>query len=254
MQDERTLPVHCFAHAGAGVSSFAGWNRHLGPGTRAVPHLLPGRDTRRREPRVTAREALLADLLHHFPRTADTDTRPATYLLYGHSLGALVAYTITRALSEAGLPTPALLVLGACPPPDAAPSRSGACRAPDEELLRVLGDLADLPGGTAPGGLWHRVVRPVLRDDLLLAEALRTAACRPSPAEPLDVPVLAVAGRDDPLAPARTVAGWRRWTTGPFAVRTVPGDHFFVRGRELPRLIGRASRAVGRLMPMAAGC
>lgn len=253
MSDERSLPVHCFAHAGAGVSSFAGWRHHLGPGARTVPHLLPGRDTRRREPRVTGRETLLADLLHHFTHAHGTGTRPAPYLIYGHSLGALIAYTVTRALREAGLPAPALLVLGACPPPDASLGLSDVCRAPDEELLRLLGGFAHLPGGTEPGGLWHRVVMPVLRDDLLLADALRAAARQPSPAGPLNVPVLAVAGRSDPLAPAQAVAQWRRWTTGPFTLRTVPGDHFFVRGRELPRLIGRASRAVRRLAPVTAG-
>ncbi|NEB78720.1 thioesterase, partial [Streptomyces sp. SID14478] len=51
---------------------------------------------------------------------------------------------------------------------------------------------------------------------------------------------------------AEAMAQWRRWTTGPFALRTVPGDHFFVRGHELPRLIGRAGRAVRRLSPVAA--
>ncbi|MEU5959274.1 thioesterase domain-containing protein [Streptomyces sp. NPDC047525] len=254
MSDERSLPVHCFAHAGAGVSSFARWSRDLGPGARTVPHLLPGRDTRRREPRVTGQQALLTDLLHHFTRADGTGTRSTPYLIYGHSLGALVAYTITRALREAGLPGPALLVLGACPPPDAPLGPSDPCRAQDEDMLRLLGGLADLPGGTAPGSLWDRVVMPVLRDDLLLADALRAAARRPSPAGPLDVPVLAVAGRSDPLAPAGAAAGWRHWTTGPFALRTVPGDHFFVRGRELPRLIGRASRVVRRLAPVAAGC
>ncbi|NEB82043.1 thioesterase, partial [Streptomyces sp. SID14478] len=90
----------------------------------------------------------------------------------------------TRALREAGLPAPALLVVGACPPPDAATGPADACRAPDEELLRLLGGFVSLPGGTEPGGLWHRVVMPVLRDDLLLADALRTDARRPSPAGP----------------------------------------------------------------------
>ncbi|MER7000165.1 thioesterase domain-containing protein [Streptomyces sp. NPDC000410] len=251
MADERPLRVHCFAHAGAGVSSFADWNRDLGPGARTVPHLLPGRDARRREPRITEREALLAEMLGHFVQ--DGDAGPAPYLLYGHSLGALIAYTLTRALREAGLSAPALLVVGACPPPDAALALPDACRAPDEELLRLLGGAGALPGGAKPGGLWHRLVMPVLRDDLVLADALRTAARVPSPAGPLDVPVLAVAGRGDALAPAGEVARWRHWTTGPFALRTVPGDHFFVRGRELPRLIGRASRVVRRLPPVAAG-
>ncbi|XKK64725.1 hypothetical protein HFP71_00315 [Streptomyces sp. ARC32] len=48
----------------------------------------------------------------------------------------------------------------------------------DERLLRFAADLGAAPGDTlaAPGSLWHRTVLPVLRDDLLLAGALRTAA------------------------------------------------------------------------------
>ncbi|MFD8839536.1 thioesterase II family protein [Streptomyces griseofuscus] len=249
MPDERPLRVHCFAHAGAGVSAFAGWRRDLGPGAQPVPHLLPGRDGRRREPRVTAPEALLAETMGHF--TGEGGAGSAPYLIYGHSLGALIAYTLARALREAGLPAPALLVVGACPPPDAASDLPDARRAPDEDLLRLLGGARPLPAGAEPGGVWHRLVLPVLRADLQLADALRTAARRPSPHGPLDVPVLAVAGRSDPLAPPESMAPWRRWTTGPFALRTVPGDHFFVRGRALPRLIGRASRVVRRLAAAA---
>lgn len=107
MPDEQPVLLHCFAHAGAGISSFHGWSAGLGPDVSPVPHLLPGRDSRRREARVTGRGALLADLMDGFRTVPHTP-----YVLYGHSLGALVAYTLTRALHEAGLPGPALLAVG----------------------------------------------------------------------------------------------------------------------------------------------
>jgi surfactin synthase thioesterase subunit len=244
MSDEQPVLLHCFAHAGAGVSSFHGWPADLGTGVSPVPHLLPGRDSRRREPRVTGREALLADLMDDF--------RPAPhppYVLYGHSLGALVAYTLTRALHEAGLPGPALLAVGACPPPDAASRLADACRDSDEQLLRLLDTAGGLPEGAAPGGFWYRSVMPVLRADLALADALRRAARTPVARGPLTVPVLAVAGADDPLVHPAELADWRRWTAGPLLARTLPGDHFFVRGPELPRLLGRACRVLRRLAP-----
>lgn len=241
MSDAQPVRLHCFAHAGAGVSSFHGWPAELGTGAVPVPHLLPGREARRREPRITGREALLSDLLGIF-----THEPPGPYVLYGHSLGAMVAYTLTRALHEAGLPGPALLALGACPPPDAASDLADACRDGDERLLALLGELGALPEGALPGGFWHRAVMPVLRDDLLLADALRTAAREPAPAGPPHVPLLIVSGVDDPLAPAAAMEGWRAWTTGPAVSRTVPGDHFFVRGKHLPRLLGRACRVVRR--------
>ncbi|MCC9157478.1 thioesterase domain-containing protein [Streptomyces parvulus] len=240
MSDAPPVPLHCFAHAGAGISAFHGWSADLGTGALPTPHLLPGREARRREPRVTARETLLADLFDGFRAPA------APYVLYGHSLGALVAYTLARALHEAGLPTPALLAVGACPPPDAASVLSDACREPERRLRSLLDTLGAGPPDTVPGDLWERKVLPVLRDDLVLADALRAAARHPVAGGPFRVPVLAVAGADDLLAPPPVMAGWHRWTAARTTTRTLPGDHFFVRGRALPRLLGRACRVVRR--------
>ncbi|MGW3989895.1 thioesterase II family protein [Streptomyces sp. NPDC004830] len=241
MPDAPPVVLHCFAHAGAGVSAFHGWQTRLGPGAVPAAHLLPGRDRRRREPRVTTRQELLADLLDDF-RAPN-----GPFVLYGHSLGAMVAYTLARALHEAGLPTPALLAVGACPPPDAPSELADACRRSPDGLLDLLDRLEVVPEGARPGGLWHRAVLPVLRDDLTLADSLRRAALMPVTGGPFAVPLLVVAGEADPLAPPGTMAGWERFSAGPVVRRTVAGgDHFFVRGPALPRLLGRACRVVGR--------
>ncbi|MET9887097.1 alpha/beta fold hydrolase [Streptomyces sp. NPDC006430] len=242
MAREQDVRLVCFAHAGAGISAFHRWSELLGPGVRPEPQLLPGRDGRRREPRVTTREALLDDLRHLFK-----EQPPGPYVLYGHSLGGLIAYTLTRALYAAGLPLPALLAIGACPPPDAFGKLARASDASDDELQRVLEDFDGLPAGT-DASMLHRFVFPVLRDDLRLAADLRAAAVDasgPSGAA-VPVPMLVVAGSEDPVGPVELLRRWRGWTTGRFEVRTVSGGHFFVRDGELPELLGQACRAVGR--------
>ncbi|MCY0935097.1 thioesterase II family protein [Streptomyces sp. H34-S4] len=231
--------LHCFAHAGAGTSAFRRWSQTTGTGVEAFSWPLPGRDRRRREARFTTREALLADLKPLFEQVADEPGVP--YVLYGHSLGGTVAYTVAHALQEAGLPQPALLAIGACPPPDAPAALTGAAGLPDTELLRVLEHYGAAPPAVEPGDLWHRTVLPVLRDDLALAMDLRRAA-----EGRLTVPLLAVNGTEDLLADAEALAGWGRWTTGRLVRRALPGGHFFVRGPELPRLLGRAARIVAR--------
>ncbi|MEE1929404.1 thioesterase domain-containing protein [Streptomyces sp. TRM 70351] len=230
------LPLYCVPHAGAGTSAFARWPALLGPGIRPVPVLLPGRDRRRREARVTTRAALFADLLRtHGPPP------PGPYALYGHSLGGLVAYSAARALRAAGHPGPALVVIGACPPPDATVPLTESATLPDDELLAVLQEFGAVPPDAPAGGIWRRTALAVLRDDLRLARSLRDAADGP-----LDVPLLTVAGDADPLAGPGVMAGWRRWAAGGHTARTLPGDHFFVRGTALPRLLSRACRVVLR--------
>ncbi|GAA3487776.1 MULTISPECIES: thioesterase II family protein [Streptomyces] len=238
---ERGVRLVCFAHAGAGTSAFRRWDTLLAGTARPEPRPLPGREARRRELRVTTRQALLADLHDLF------SPQPAgPYVLYGHSLGGLIAYTLTRALHAAGLPLPALLAVGACPPPGDAGELISAAEAPDHELLRVLEKFEAVPEDTVPGDVWHRLVLPVLRDDLRLAADLRAAALAPATGGPVPLPLLAVGGSTDALVPTETVRGWRAFTDGRFVHRTLPGGHFFVRDDDLPRLLGRACRIVER--------
>ncbi|MEZ0069931.1 surfactin synthase thioesterase subunit [Streptacidiphilus sp. MAP12-20] len=241
MSDEQSVRLHCFAHSGGDVPIFDHWAANAGPGVEVVPISLPGGGRRRSEPGVTTHEALLADVLPLF-----TDPLPGPYVLYGHGLGAIVALTVTRALHEAGLPGPALLAVGACPPPHV-PELPDARRATDAELLYFLGGRGAVPPNSDEG-IFLRAMLPVLRADLELAQALEEAARKPATAGPLTTPVLVVASQGNPLAPPTIADGWRQWTEGPSWLRTVPGHHFFVGNRELPRLLGRACRVTRRLV------
>ncbi|MBT2402013.1 MULTISPECIES: thioesterase II family protein [unclassified Streptomyces] len=239
--------LHCLAHAGAGVASYRRWPVAVGPAVEVVALPLPGRESRRREPRVTDRDGLLADLLPTLLESAQA----GPYALYGHSLGALVAYTLTRALADAGAPPPLFLAVGACLPPHVATALVSAADQPDEELLPLLGHLGSLPQGPAasPGGLWHRSVLPVLRDDLRLAKSLRDAALDPVTGGHVDIPVLVFAGSDDPLAAPAALSDWQQWATGPIEARTVDGDHFFAGDTALPQLVGQACRDHAAALP-----
>lgn len=238
-RDDEPVPVYCFAHAGAGVSAFHVWRQRPDPAMAIRPVLLPGREKRRHEPRLTEHRALIADVLRSIGPLPDP---PRPYILYGHSLGGLVAYSLARELADAGLPAPALVAVGACPPPDAGSVLADSAEASDTELVALLASFGAVPPGARPGGAWYRTALPVLRGDLRLARALRDAAIRP-----LGVPLLAVAGRRDPIAGPAVMAGWRDWTTQTFVRRELPGDHFFLRDRDLPRLLGRACRTLTRL-------
>jgi surfactin synthase thioesterase subunit len=221
----------CFHHAGAGVSAYARWQERLGPAAEVMPVLLPGRDARFREPRITERAALLAEL-----ETVAALTEGRPYALYGHSLGGLVAHSFAAARQAAGAP-PFAVVIGAVLPPQLRSTLAHSAELPDASLLRLLVRHGVLPPSAADeedaGGLFRRRVLPCLRDDLRLARDLTGHA-----GPPLRMPVLALAGRDDPVAPPAGVAQWERYAVGGFRLRLVDGGHLFVRDKALPRLLG----------------
>jgi surfactin synthase thioesterase subunit len=242
MREAHRLRLYCFPHAGAGTSCFGRWPAIVGPDIEVVPVTLPGRGTRRREPRVTDPDTLLD---HLFSTLGPPPWGPC--VLYGHSLGALVAYTLARALGRAGSASPLLVVAGASRPPAAPVPVLEGPDPSDDVLVGMMRELGAVPSSAVPGGVWRRTTLPVLRDDRRLARALSSAA-----GAPLEIPLMAVAGSADPLAGPPVMAGWRQWTTERFIQRTVPGDHFFVQGTHLPRLLRRACLVAERLETPAA--
>ncbi|MFE3140642.1 thioesterase II family protein [Streptomyces scopuliridis] len=227
---EKPLNLFCFHHAGAGAMTFARWQRRVGTHISVIPVRLPGRETRLREPRITDAEELMDELGAHLGPLLD---RPHAF--YGHSLGALVAYRFALRRTTQGHPAPVAVAVGACNAPHLPTAFIDAIDPTDEWLLRTLTHWGDVPRYLLESPQWLRTTLATLRDDFRLARSLRAAS-----GAPLPCPVPAFAGRDDVIAPPSGMRLWSRYTTAAFALRTVPGGHFFVRDGELPRLLPAA--------------
>ncbi len=216
--------------------SFAGWGRRVGPGVSVLPVRLPGRETLRREPRITDGEQVVEELQSDLGTLLDEP-----HAFYGHSLGALVAYRFAQHRVRSGQRPPALLTVGACSAPQLPAPLLDAVLSPelpDEELILSLGGRESIPELFRSRLGWLRDTLATLRADLLLAQDLRSA-----PVTPLPCPLDAFAGEVDPLVPAAEVLAWQHCTTARFGFRTILGTHFFARGREAPRAVGEALRA-----------
>lgn len=223
-----SLTLFCFHHAGAGASTFARWTRRIGPAISVVPVRLPGRESRLAEPGITDADVLFEELDDCLGPLLDA----GPYAFYGHSLGALVAYRFAEHRVRRGGRPPEAALLGACTPPHLPSSLIDACDLTDDQLLGAVRALGGLPADLLTRPAWLRSVLATTRSDLMLGRALRAGARRP-----LTCPVWAFAGPQDRIATPAAVAEWKRWTTGAFHLRTLPGGHFFVRDPELPQLL-----------------
>ncbi|MFV8755933.1 thioesterase II family protein [Nannocystaceae bacterium ST9] len=218
---EDQLPLLCFPHAGGGGVEYRHWARSL-PGRVAVwPVALPGREARLGEPAIR-RVGVLIDAM--VEALADHLDRP--YALFGHSMGAVLAFEFARGMRRIGAREPVLLAVSGRRAPTLAESgeRVVLHDRPDEDLLDHLRRLAGTPTEVLAEPALQRLILPTLRADF---EMLETWAYVPE--LPLDCPIHAFAGREDPVAPTREVARWRELTLAEFELCELPGDHFFLR-------------------------
>ncbi|GHH60139.1 hypothetical protein GCM10018781_04230 [Kitasatospora indigofera] len=213
------LRMFCFPFAGGGASSYVGWQRRLGPEVQVVPVRLPGREDRLAEPRFTDLDALVTELDEQLGPELDHP-----HVFFGHSMGALIAFSLAERRHARGQELPEALLLSGYRARHLPAPRIADRNASDEELAAVLAALGGIPQRLLEHPEWLSALLPVARDDLLLCAGPLSRAIAPLP-----VPLYVFAGSEDRLVAPEAIRLWEQHTTGPFEMDTFAGGHFFIR-------------------------
>lgn len=217
----RRVRLFCLPHAGGGGAFFHPWRAALAPDIEVRPVVLPGRESRIRElPYVTMEQAIgpLAELIG-----PELDV---PYALFGHSMGAAVAYELARRLVMLGRPAPLRLFVSSRRAPHLPARRASYARLDDAAFLTEVSRLNGTPAEVLRQPELVRLFLPTLRADFELNDTYA-----PLPAPRLDCPISAFAGLDDPEADPDELAAWAEVTAGAFRFRCFDGDHFYLKGQ-----------------------
>ncbi|GGS13267.1 thioesterase domain-containing protein [Actinokineospora fastidiosa] len=211
--------LFCLPYAGAGASVFAAWPAAAGPRIDVHALALPGRERRiEDDPRFDVAEIAAA--------LAERADRP--FALYGHSMGARLAFEVVRELRRTGAALPEKLIVGGCRAPHetAATVFDGLSRVDDAELVRRLTDGGGLPAEVAGSAELVELLLPALRADFAWIDDY-THTAEP----PLPVPIVVCHGTGDRAVSAEHAAAWARHTDR-FTLREFDGGHFFLHENE----------------------
>lgn len=220
------LRLVCFAWAGGGANFFRKLSRRLAADVELIAVQLPGREDRFHEPRFTRMEQIVAQVKRELSPLADVPM-----MLFGHSMGALVAYEVAQAITAGGrFPLAGLIVSGSNAPHVKSCHRRCTHDASERE---VLADLTKL-GGTPPALLADkelmRSLLPSIRADYAVLEAYR--AHPPLPL--LDCPIIACAARTDHCVSRAGIDAWGQCAGTLFETHWFEGDHFYLTAAEHP--------------------
>ncbi len=216
------LRLFCLPHAGGGTALYRGWQSHLPDSVLLAPVRLPGRESRLSEKPYERMEELVAALGEAIQPHLD---RP--FAFFGHSMGAGVAFELTRWLRRRGLPLPSALMVSGARAPQLRLAPLPPVAWDDRTLLVELRRLGGIPPELTEHEELSRLLLAALRSDLNL---YRSYVCHAEP--PLPVPIRAYGGAQDPNLRPEELEAWKEQTTAGFALALLPGGHFYLFSRE----------------------
>jgi len=145
------------------------------------------------------------------------------FAFFGHSMGALIAFELTRWLRRSGGLSPELLIVSghqSPPRPNKLPPIHHLGR---EDFIAGLRRFKFTPEPVLQNAELLELLLPALRADFSLYERYQFAE-----EEPLGCPLVALGALHDELVDQEDLEAWREHTSASFSAHMFPGDHFYL--------------------------
>jgi medium-chain acyl-[acyl-carrier-protein] hydrolase len=217
-----SIRLFCFPYAGGGAAIYNSWLRRIPESVELFVAQLPGRGSRTRETPFTNAYQLVEEMAAAIKPHTD---RP--FAFFGHSMGAILAFELAHQLRQNyGLEACHLFLSGRGAPqfPDA---DKKIYQLPEPEFLEELRRLNGTPREVLEHAELMQLLIPILRADF---EVCQTYVHTPKP--PLNCSITAFGGLQDGDVTREHLAAWRGYTKASFALKMLPGGHFFLNSSE----------------------
>jgi surfactin synthase thioesterase subunit len=211
------ITLFCFPFAGGSKYSLHFLKKVLPPNISCHFLEYPGRGTRIKEDFSQDIHEVVDDL---YVAMAPLLHKP--YALYGHSMGAKVAYLIAQKIRKEGQRAPLHVFISGTDAPSV-PSKNGPRHLlPKEEFVAAVKDLGGLPDEILKNDELLEYFEPILRADFRASETYTHVH-----ATPLPTPFTVMVGDKEDMED-EDILEWQSETSVPLKLYKFPGNHFFI--------------------------
>jgi medium-chain acyl-[acyl-carrier-protein] hydrolase len=219
--DDAIARLICFHYAGGSASIFREWAAELPAEVEVLAVQLPGHGSRYAEPLTSDISRIVHPICHEIKAL----TNMPCYL-FGHSMGALLAFEVATRLMNSEVNLRHLFVSATLPPhvKRVSPRIAGL---PQADLINELRTYEGTPEEILSNPDLVRVLLPIWRADFEIAETYETRV-----REPLNCPLTALGGREDKWISTSDMAEWRQLTSREFKSKAFNGGHFYIHSEQ----------------------
>jgi surfactin synthase thioesterase subunit len=211
------INLFCLPFAGGSKYAYKGYAQYAPEYLNVIPVEIPGRGSRYKEQLLTDAVDITNDIfrtikgmLHH------------PYAIYGHSMGTLLGFLLTKKIIAHGLPKPVHLFLSGAGGPAVRLNESKRYLLPKKEFIEKIKELDGSPEGILEDEAMVNFFEPILRADFQAVETFKYEKTNP-----FDIPMDVFIGLDE-KATYEDALAWREETTSDVYVREFSGKHFFI--------------------------
>ncbi len=217
MLDHQKIKLVCLPFSGGSEFAFRPLEKYW-PNTWKISTLTyPGRGHRLHQALCNNMEDLVDDCWLQLRGKLDEP-----YVLFGHSMGALVAYLLTHRIIENKGPLPLKLILSGTYGPSVLPKRPYRYLFSKEEFKTKLRSYGGLPDEILNDNAAYDFFESIIRSDFKLIETWRKNS-KPL----LNVPAIVITGTEEDMSEA-DIQLWQEEFRMRVIFNKIEGDHFFL--------------------------
>ena len=214
----KKIKLFCLPFAGGNKHCYRDYKARFPSFLNFIPLEYPGRGMRIRESLQTDMRAIVDDLYYQI-----TDSLEEEYAFYGHSLGGIIAYQLTKKIIDNGRRQPLHLFVTGSPGPSSVEGKEKNIHLLDKtEFHEELKKLRGLPDEVLADKALMDFFEPVLRADFKVSETYLYEET-----EPMDVPITVITGSEEDMKQTEIYV-WQKESSRKVDFRVMQGHHFFI--------------------------